>query len=46
MTLRPLTRAPVAAIYMGVIPFVVVALIALLIVTYVPWLSLYLTSLM
>ncbi len=43
---QALTRAPVAAIYMGVIPFVVVALIALLIVTYVPWLSLYLTSLM
>jgi C4-dicarboxylate transporter DctM subunit len=43
---QALTRAPVAAIYMGVIPFVVVALIALVIVTYVPWLSLYLTSLM
>jgi C4-dicarboxylate transporter DctM subunit len=41
---QALTRAPVAAIYMGVIPFVVVALIALVIVTYVPWLSLYLTS--
>ena len=43
---QALTRAPVGAIYMGVIPFVVVALIALVIVTYVPWLSLYLTSLM
>jgi C4-dicarboxylate transporter DctM subunit len=43
---QALTRAPVAAIYMGVIPFVVVALVALVIVTYVPWLSLYLTSLM
>jgi C4-dicarboxylate transporter, DctM subunit len=42
---QALTRAPVAAIYMGVIPFVVVALVALVIVTYVPWLSLYLTSL-
>ncbi len=43
---QALTRAPVAAIYLGVIPFVVVALVALVIVTYVPWLSLYLTSLM
>src|SRR5581483_4090422 len=41
---QALTRAPVGAIYLGVIPFVVVALVALIIVTYVPWLSLYLTS--
>jgi C4-dicarboxylate transporter DctM subunit len=43
---QALTRAPVADIYMGVIPFVLVALVALVIVTYVPWLSLYLTTLM
>jgi C4-dicarboxylate transporter, DctM subunit len=42
---QALTRAPVVDIYMGVIPFVVVAIVALLIVTYVPWLSLYLTTL-
>lgn len=42
---QALTRAPVGAIYMGVIPFVIVAIVALLIVTYVPWLSLYLTTL-
>jgi len=41
---QALTRAPVAAIYLGVIPFVLLALVALVIVTYVPWLSLYLTS--
>ena len=43
---QALTRAPVAAIYMGVIPFVLVALVALVIVTYVPWLSLALTTLL
>ena len=42
---QALTRAPVGAIYMGVIPFVLVALVALIIVTYVPWLSLILTTL-
>src|SRR5919204_286477 len=41
---QALTRAPVADIYLGVIPFVVVALIALVIVTYVPWFSLALTT--
>jgi C4-dicarboxylate transporter, DctM subunit len=37
---QALTRAPVADIYLGVIPFVLLALVALLIVTYVPWFSL------
>jgi len=41
---QALTRAPVAAIYLGVIPFVILATIALLVVTYVPWFSLYLTQ--
>jgi C4-dicarboxylate transporter DctM subunit len=40
---QALTRAPVSAIYLGVIPFVIMATLVLLIVTYVPWLSLYLT---
>jgi len=43
---QALTRAPVADIYLGVIPFVMVALIALVIVTYVPWISLALTTLL
>lgn len=42
---QALTRAPVSAIYLGVIPFVILATVVLLIVTYVPWLSLYLTKL-
>src|SRR3982750_4504260 len=33
---QALTRAPVADIYLGVIPFVLVAIVALVIVTYVP----------
>jgi C4-dicarboxylate transporter DctM subunit len=41
---QALTRAPVAAIYLGVIPFVLLALVALVLVTYIPWLSLYLTQ--
>jgi C4-dicarboxylate transporter DctM subunit len=41
---QALTRAPVAAIYLGVIPFVILATVALLVVTYVPWFSLYLTQ--
>ncbi|MBM3487953.1 MAG: TRAP transporter large permease [Alphaproteobacteria bacterium] len=41
---QALTRAPTGAIYLGVIPFVILATIALVIVTYVPWFSLYLTK--
>jgi C4-dicarboxylate transporter, DctM subunit len=41
---QALTRAPVSAIYLGVIPFVIMALLVLIVVTYVPWLSLYLTK--
>jgi C4-dicarboxylate transporter DctM subunit len=41
---QALTRAPVADIYLGVIPFVLVAILALAIVTYVPWFSLALTA--
>lgn len=41
---QALTRAPAADIYLGVIPFVVLALVALVVVTYVPWFSLYLTK--
>ena len=41
---QALTRAPAVDIYMGVIPFVLLALVALVVVTYVPWFSLYLTK--
>ena len=41
---QALTRAPALDIYMGVIPFVILALVALVVVTYVPWFSLYLTK--
>ena len=41
---QALTRAPAVDIYLGVIPFVVLALVALVVVTYVPWFSLYLTK--
>jgi C4-dicarboxylate transporter, DctM subunit len=41
---QALTRAPVSAIYLGVIPFVAMATLVLVVVTYVPWLSLYLTK--
>ena len=34
-------RAPVSSIYPGVVPFIVAAVGALMIVTYVPWLSLW-----
>ncbi len=35
-----ITKAPVSSIYPGLIPFVMVTLVALVVVTYVPWLSL------
>ena len=37
-----ITKVPVANIYPGLIPFVIVTLLALVVVTYVPWLSLVL----
>jgi C4-dicarboxylate transporter DctM subunit len=40
-----LTRAPVSTIYPGLAPFIVITILALLVVTYVPWLSLVLTRL-
>jgi C4-dicarboxylate transporter DctM subunit len=40
---QALTRAPVASIYAGLWPFIGITIVALAIVTYVPWLSLYLT---
>lgn len=43
---QALTRAPVGAVYLGVIPFVILATVALLIITYVPWLSLFLTRIL
>jgi C4-dicarboxylate transporter DctM subunit len=39
-----LTRAPVEVIYPGLIPFIIITVGALLVVTYVPWLSLFLTQ--
>lgn len=35
-----ITKAPVSSIYPGLMPFVIVTLLALVVVTYVPWLSL------
>jgi C4-dicarboxylate transporter, DctM subunit len=40
---QALTRAPINNIYSGLVPFILITLVALGIVTYVPWLSLYLT---
>ena len=34
-------RAPVSSIYPGLVPFIVAAIGALMIITYVPWLSLW-----
>ena len=40
---QALTRAPVSAIYPGLVPFIIITILALAVVTYVPWLSLFLT---
>ena len=40
---QALTRAPLNSIYSGLVPFIIITLAALVVVTYVPWLSLYLT---
>ena len=37
---QALTKAPLSSIYPGLAPFVVVAILGLIVVTYVPWLSL------
>jgi C4-dicarboxylate transporter DctM subunit len=37
-------RIPVATIYRGVIPFVILNFLALLIVTYLPWISMVLVG--
>lgn len=42
-TTQAITRAPLTRIYRGVSPFIAVQIVALVIVTYVPALSLYLT---
>jgi C4-dicarboxylate transporter, DctM subunit len=39
-------RTPLSEMYRGLVGFIIVSLVALAIVTYVPWLSLYLTTLM
>ena len=41
---QALTRAPLSSIYPGLVPFIIVTILALVVVTYVPWLSLVLTS--
>ena len=41
---QALTRAPLSSIYPGLVPFIVVTILALIVVTYVPWLSLVLTK--
>jgi C4-dicarboxylate transporter DctM subunit len=40
---QAITRTSVATIYPGLVPFIVITILALLVVTYVPWLSLFLT---
>ena len=40
---QALTRAPLSSIYPGLVPFIIVTILALVVVTYVPWLSLVLT---
>jgi len=40
---QALTRAPVSVIYPGLVPFIIITILALAVVTYVPWLSLFLT---
>lgn len=40
---QALTRAPLSSIYPGLTPFIFVTIAALIVVTYVPWLSLVLT---
>jgi C4-dicarboxylate transporter DctM subunit len=42
---QAITRAPVGSIYPGLVPFIVITLLALAVVTYVPWLSLFLVKL-
>ena len=39
---QALTRAPLSSIYPGLVPFIVITILALIVVTYVPWISLYL----
>ena len=40
---QALTGAPVSTIYPGLVPFIVMTVLALALVTYVPWISLFLT---
>lgn len=40
---QAITRTPVTVIYPGLVPFIVITFLALIVVTYVPWLSLVLT---
>jgi C4-dicarboxylate transporter, DctM subunit len=40
---QALTGAPLSSIYPGLVPFIVITILALVVVTYVPWLSLVLT---
>ena len=41
---QALTRVPVSTIYPGLVPFIVITILALAVVTYVPWISLFLTG--
>jgi C4-dicarboxylate transporter DctM subunit len=41
---QALTKAPLKSIYPGLVPYIILTFLALLVVTYVPWLSLYLTK--
>jgi C4-dicarboxylate transporter DctM subunit len=41
---QALTRAPLSSIYPGLVPYIILTILALLVVTYVPWFSLYLVQ--
>lgn len=41
---QALTRVPLSSLYPGLVPYIILTILALMVVTYVPWLSLYLTK--
>jgi C4-dicarboxylate transporter DctM subunit len=41
---QALTKTPLTSIYPGLVPYIILTILALMLVTYVPWFSLYLTQ--
>ncbi len=41
---QALTKVPLKTLYPGLVPYIILTILALMVVTYVPWLSLYLTK--